>query len=849
MATACLNKNGSSAGPSAKFHVCAQLGYGTAYNFGYPMYRRYYVQVTTGQSSNFTSNLTVSWTSTKYALNKAGSYASTGWVSLGNKTCGTSVSLSSVNCYYTGGSGTTYKSTSSAGSWTVPKASHTVAYNMNGGSGSISSQTKTYGTALTLSSTKPTRTGYTFLGWSTSSSATSATYSAGGSYTSDKWGGTVTLYAVWKVNTYTLHMYPEGGTWNGSTANQDISVNYNATASIPVPTRTGYTFGGWIWTTYGTMTNSIFACSAMSSTAHGISVYNNASNDSVTHSYNSSGSKPTYDVGVMTITKSTATASPGLGGFYRQVTPAYSTTYIHVFYAKLPTGYYFSYHNNAQPTGSTFTWLTDTAGTGDWKLYAYKLVTGSSGDTKTFGFIAANSNSGGSTASVTWYLGANQVTKSPTSAQTFTATAGNTWMFAAWIPNRYTVTYNANGGSGSMSTSTATYDANFVTRQNTFTKTGHNFNGWNEAADGSGTPWLLTSAGVYENNQTPWKWSGSAYAKNITLYAQWTPWQHTVTYNGNASGVTNLPSNQTKTYGSTLTLSTTKPVRAGYLFQGWSTTANGQVEYAPGATYGLDQNGGSKTLYAVWIVATKIGMSLTANTSGYTISNTSDGLANLPDLTINFTLTTVTENSNLNFYYRPYYLVGENKVYFTSNNLGGVTPSSIANKGSFILTGEQIKNYIINTENYNTITIGVDTWTAEITNDTKDNIASYSVAINNYTLPWVDILTAYRTSSSTVRVRVQVDYPACYSINVSTCKPTLSFNNVTLTTSGGAEKFNTRGIYSYDLSGVSGAGSLQATYTDGLFSSTSTRRIAATLEEQEFEVQEDMIYALEFIEN
>ena len=52
---------------------------------------------------------------------------------------------------------------------------------------------------LTLSSTKPTRTGYTFLGWATSSSATSATYSAGGTYSNNV---AATLYAVWKANTY-----------------------------------------------------------------------------------------------------------------------------------------------------------------------------------------------------------------------------------------------------------------------------------------------------------------------------------------------------------------------------------------------------------------------------------------------------------------------------------------------------------------------------------------------------------------------------------------------------------------------------------------------------------------------
>lgn len=77
-----------------------------------------------------------------------------------------------------------------------PYATYTISYNANGGSGAPGSQTKNHGVTLTLSSTKPTRTNYTFKGWSTSSSATSATYSAGGSYTSNS---NATLYAVWEL--------------------------------------------------------------------------------------------------------------------------------------------------------------------------------------------------------------------------------------------------------------------------------------------------------------------------------------------------------------------------------------------------------------------------------------------------------------------------------------------------------------------------------------------------------------------------------------------------------------------------------------------------------------------------
>ncbi len=88
------------------------------------------------------------------------------------------------------------------------------------------------------------------------------------------------------------------------------------------------------------------------------------------------------------------------------------------------------------------------------------------------------------------------------------------------VRNTFTVTYNSNSGSGTMSDSTATYNENFVTRQNAFTRSGYKFVGWNEKSDGSGVAWNLTSNGVYENGNGshPWKWT---YEKDITLYAQW----------------------------------------------------------------------------------------------------------------------------------------------------------------------------------------------------------------------------------------------------------------------------------------------------------------------------------------
>lgn len=79
---------------------------------------------------------------------------------------------------------------------TIPAlAHHTVSFNANGGTGAPGSQTKWYGTVLTLSSTRPTRTNYEFLGWSTSSTGV-VEYQPGGQYGADV---DVTLYAVWKL--------------------------------------------------------------------------------------------------------------------------------------------------------------------------------------------------------------------------------------------------------------------------------------------------------------------------------------------------------------------------------------------------------------------------------------------------------------------------------------------------------------------------------------------------------------------------------------------------------------------------------------------------------------------------
>lgn len=76
--------------------------------------------------------------------------------------------------------------------WTLQ--TYTVAYNANGGSGSVSSQTKTYGTPLTLASSGFTRSLYTLSGWNTASDGGGTAYALGGTYEEE---GPATMYAVW----------------------------------------------------------------------------------------------------------------------------------------------------------------------------------------------------------------------------------------------------------------------------------------------------------------------------------------------------------------------------------------------------------------------------------------------------------------------------------------------------------------------------------------------------------------------------------------------------------------------------------------------------------------------------
>lgn len=137
-----------------------------------------------------------------------------------------------------------YKGTLSANSSiSVPaKTSYKITYNANGGSGAPSAQTKWYGGSVTISSTKPTRTGYSFKGWGITASTITVYLLPGESYSDNK---SITLYAIWQAHTYVVSYNANGGA--NAPANQTKTYGKALTlwGSAFNPTRTNYTFKGW----------------------------------------------------------------------------------------------------------------------------------------------------------------------------------------------------------------------------------------------------------------------------------------------------------------------------------------------------------------------------------------------------------------------------------------------------------------------------------------------------------------------------------------------------------------------------------------------------------------------------
>ncbi|NMN01414.1 repeat protein [Bifidobacterium sp. DSM 109963] len=188
--------------------------------------------------------------------------------------------------------------------------------------------------------------------------------------------------------------------------------------------------------------------------------------------------------------------------------------------------------------------------------------------------------------------------KDKESVKNLTAEAnGTVTLFAQWKANadtnvKYTVKFNANGGTGSMADQRFTYNVAQNLRANAFTRSGYTFTGWNTKADGRGT--------AYKDKQSVKNLTATANG-TVTLYAQWTANSYTVKFNAN--GGSGSMADQRFTYNVAQNLRANAFKRTGYSFAGWNTKADGR-----GTAYKDKQSvknltataNGTVTLYAQW---------------------------------------------------------------------------------------------------------------------------------------------------------------------------------------------------------------------------------------------------------
>ena len=491
--------------------------------------------------------------------------------------------------------------------WIIDK--YTVTFDANGGEGGWS-RLMDYGAAI--SAPVVTRTGYTFIGWS--SSVAEAVPVGGANY-----------IAQWSKNKYTVTFNANGGTGGWSR-----SIDYGSTLAAPTVTRTGYTFAGWT----PAVPTTVQAENATFSAQWEINQY------TVTFDANGGegGTSVTQDYGTPLVAPSVTRTGYTFAGWSSAVpdmVPADNATYVAqwtknqyvvTFDANGGNGGWSVYMDygatitapTVTRTGYTFKgWspavpATVPAGnatyTAQWEINQYTMT------------FDANGGDGGTSATQDYgtSLAAPAVTRtgytfagwSPTVPDT--VPAGNATYVAQWTVNQYTMTFDANGGEGGAS---VTQDYGTALAAPTVTRKGYTFAGWSPAVP------------------------ATVQAENVTYTAQWTVNQYTMTFDANGGeGGTSV----VQDYGTALVAPMV--TRIGHTFKGWSPAVPSTVP-AGNATYvaqweknkytaTLELNGGDGDGQIVVEYGTKVGEIPLPTRTGHTFAGwftAASGSEQVPD--------------------------------------------------------------------------------------------------------------------------------------------------------------------------------------------------------------------------
>ena len=427
----------------------------------------------------------------------------------------------------------------------------TISFSGNGAtSGFMESIQGAIGQSATIPNVGFSRTGYTFTGWNTSPDGTGTAYRPNA--TIQFAAQNITLYAQWKVRSYSVNFDSNGGS---AVASQ--SVKYGSKASRPTdPTRAGHTFQGWYTSRDGG------ARYDFNQTVTGdVTLYAHWSVNSYTLAFDGNGGKA-----------SESSRTVQYGSQYGSLPTATRTG--HTF-----QGWYTAKSGGTKVSPSTTMGAANTTLYAHWSVNAYTLAfDGNGGKASESSRKVQYGNQYGTLPTATrtgyafqgWYTarsGGSQVSSSTTME------AANTTVYAHWTVNTYTVSFDSNGGSAVASQSVR-YGSKATQPANP-TRAGHTFQGWYTARSGGSK---------YD--------FGTAVTGDVTLYAHWSVNSYTLTFDGNGG----KPSEASRTvayggqYGSLPTAT-----RTGYAFQGWYTSRDGGSKYDFGTAVT-----GDVTLHAHW---------------------------------------------------------------------------------------------------------------------------------------------------------------------------------------------------------------------------------------------------------
>ena len=456
---------------------------------------------------------------------------------------------------------------------------YTIKFNANGGTGTMSSVKVKYNAKKTLPANAFTYSGYVFTGWNTKKDGSGKTYADKAAVKNLlKKAGTVTLYATW-AKKYSVKYVLNGGTNDPSNPTSYIKGTEKTFLSPTAPK--GYVFDSWY-------TDSEFKTKKtgiVSTDAKNLTLYAKFNPIKYKVAFYSNGGSGTMK-----------TMSCSYGKTYKLTTNAFTPAKGYVFngWNSKSDGSGKAFANAAQIKNLTATNGKTVKLYAQWKEITYKITLNPNGGkvsnaelilTKTYENLPTPTKKGYKFAG--WYSAKSGGTKVANGSKLLSAKDHT--IYARWKAISYTVQFNANGGSGSMSAVKATYGKTFTLTSNAFkAPTGYKFSSWNTKKDGSGTK--------YTNNSSVKNLSSKSGAK-VTLYAQWEPLSYKVTFNSNGGSSVKAQTVKYDTVNKKFGVAKkpANPTKKGYTFAGWYS------DKAFTSKYSFSKQVTKKiTLYAKW---------------------------------------------------------------------------------------------------------------------------------------------------------------------------------------------------------------------------------------------------------